>query len=318
MATLNVLSGTVQHVPAAGGRPTPAANGMNLAIGDRVLTGPKSFALITFLDGTTVTAQPESDIAVKKMDLGKKASKVTVQINTGTVWARVVRLMDPESGLSFESNTATATVHDGLIGGQQNADGSFACWTRTQGMTVVDKHGRTIVLIPGEKVLVKEGEELVPQPFLVNQSTLRVTAPAGFLPLVQMPDQARVAGFVMESLDVNQVFGSLTHAAIDRTHVVEVPAGTSGPYVLLLEAQQDGPVIVNVVGSFKGSPAYQLDLSVIMKQGERVRTDITQQLDPAGETDPKTAKVLSGKATPWRPITGPLPGMVHVNPKDVP
>lgn len=316
-ATLSILAGTVQHVPAGGTQPKPAVNGMNLNLGDRVTTGPKSTALITFLEGSTLTVQPESDVAVTKADIGKKSSKVKVQINVGTVWARVVRLVDPDSSFSLESNTATATVHDGLIGGQQNADGTFSCWTRTQGMMVTDKTGRTVVLLPGEKTMVKEGHELVPQAFLVNQSVLHITVPPGFLPLIVMPDQARVAGFVERGVEVNQVFGSLTSARADGSHIVEVPAGLPGPYVIQVEALQDGPVIVKAAGSFKGAQAYQLDLSVIMRKGERVKTEITQQMDETTAAEPKTSKVLAGAATPWRPLTAPLPGTILLSPAEL-
>jgi len=316
-ATLSILAGTVQHVPAGSTQPKPAVNGMNLSAGDRVTTGPKSTALITFLDGSTLTVQPESDVAVTKADIGKKSSKVNVQVNVGTVWARVVRLVDPDSSFSLESNTATATVHDGLIGGQQNADGTFSCWTRTQGMMVTDKTGRAVVLLPGEKTMVKEGHELVPQVFMVNQSALQITVPPGFLPLIVMPDQVRVAGFVEGGIEVNQVFGSLTSARPVGGHVVEVPAGVTGPYTILLEALQDGPVIVKAAGSFKGVPVYQLDLSVVMRKGERVKTEITQQIDEATAAEPKTSKVLGGAASPWRPLTGPLPGTILISPGEL-
>jgi len=316
-ATLSILAGTVQHVPAGGTQPAAAANGMNLNMGDRILTGPKSTALVTFLDGSTLTVQPDSDVAVKKAEIGKKGSKISVQINIGTVWARVVRLADPESRFSLESNTASATVHDGLIGAMQGEDGHFGCWTRAQGMMVTDRWGRSIVLLPGEKTAVYEGKDLVPAPFMVNQSALRITAPAGFLPLVVMPDQARVAGFVGSGVEVNQVFGSLTSARPDGSHVVEVPAGLPGPYMLVLSALQEGPVIVKVAGSFKGSPVYQQDLSVRMTKGEQVKTEITQQIDEATAGEPKTAKVLSGSATPWRPLGGAPPGTILLSPAEL-
>jgi hypothetical protein len=316
-ATLSILAGAVQHVVAGETQPKAAADGMNLKVGDRILTGPKSMALVTFLDGSTLTVQPDSDVAVKKAEIGKKSALVCVLINAGTVWARVVNMDDPESSFSLESNTATATVHDGLIGGRQNRDGSFACWTRTQRMTVTDKKGRTVVLSPGEKTMVKEGLELVPQLFAVHRSALRITAPAGVLPLVLMPDEARVAGFVATGVEVNQVFGSLTSAGADGSHVVEVPAGLPGPYVLMLEALRDGPVIVKLAGSFKGGPAYRMDLPVTIRKGERVRTEITQQLDQATAAEPETAKVLNGNATPWRPMSGPVPGTILVSPAEL-
>src|SRR5262245_32449502 len=62
-ATLSVLAApaAVQRVPAGSTAPQPAKDGSSLTVGDRVLTGPDAIALITFLDGSTVTVQPRSD-----------------------------------------------------------------------------------------------------------------------------------------------------------------------------------------------------------------------------------------------------------------
>ncbi|MBI5855455.1 MAG: FecR domain-containing protein, partial [Nitrospirae bacterium] len=204
-ATLSVLGGTVQHV-TSGGTQAQARDGMDLALGDRVLTGPKSTAVITFLDGTTVTVQPDSDVQVKKADITSQKSTISIKINLGVVWARVVRLADPKSSLSLESNTATATVHDGLIGGEMTPD-HFMCWTMAGPVTVTDPQGQVLmVLLPGEKTMVQPNGKNQPAPaaFSVNQSTLRVTASAGVLPLVVMDDGARVAGFVAPTIEVNQ------------------------------------------------------------------------------------------------------------------
>jgi hypothetical protein len=184
-------------------------------------------------------------------------------------------------------------------------------------MLVTDRSGRSVVLVPGEKTVVKDGQELVPQAFKVNQSALQVMAPPGFLPVVLMPDQARLAGFVAPGVEVNQVFGSLTREAPDGTHEVEVPAGTTGPYVLVMEALQDGPAIAKVTGSFKGAPVYTLDLSVVMRKGERVKTEIMQQIEEATSAEPKTAKVVGGAASPWRPLTGSLPGTILLSPAEL-
>ena len=39
---------------------------MNLAEGDRIRTGAKGLALITFLDGSTVTVLPDAEVTVKQ------------------------------------------------------------------------------------------------------------------------------------------------------------------------------------------------------------------------------------------------------------
>jgi hypothetical protein len=320
-ATLSILVGSAQFVSAGGGQAQPATDGMSLAVGDRVLTASKSEALITFLDGSTLTVMPESDVAVKKVVLGTakgSGSNISVQITVGKVWARVVKFLDPNAGMSLESNTATATVHDGLIGGQQDPDGTFSCWTRVGGMAVKDGQGRTlVVLLPGEKTVVKANQSPAPQAFFVQQSAIKITAPSNLFPLVLMPDKVRVAGFVAPGVEVNQVFGSFTGAGADGARIVEVPAGVPGPFTLVLEGVQDGPFTVNLTGLFKGAPVYQQGLSGTIKQGERLTAQITQQLDPATVGEPKTAKVQSGKIEPLKPLEGPLPGHILLSPGEL-
>lgn len=318
-ATLTILAGTVHRVPAGGSQLQAAIDGMNLAVGDRIVTWPKSHALITFLDGSTVTVQPHSDVAVKKADVsGGKGSTIGIAINRGTVWARVVRVLDPKASFSLESNTATATVHDGLIGGQQNEDGSFVCWTRAGALTVKDPQGQTLLTLqPNEKTMVHAGQKPAAQPFAVNQSMLKITASANVLPLVEMPDKLHVTGFVAPVWEVNQVFGSFTGTTAEGKHIVEVPAGVPGPFLLVLQGLRDGPFKVTLVGSFKGDPIYQQELSGTLKKGERFRTEITQQMDDATASEPKTAKVKSGSVVPLSPWHGPLPGPIVLSPAEL-
>jgi hypothetical protein len=317
-ATLSILAGTVQRVPAGSSQPHTAADGMDLSVGDRIMTGPKATALVTFLDGSTLTVQPDSDVTVRRADIGGKKSSIGVRVNLGTVWARVVRLADPQSSFSLESNTATATVHDGLIGGRQNPDGSFVCWSMAGALMTVKgspEDQSVLTLQPGQEAVVKPGMKPVPQSHPVSVSWVKITASAEVHPLVLMPDKVRVAGYVAPGIEVNQVLGSVTGAAMDRTHVVEVPAGVQGPFTLVLEGRQDGPFKVKLVGlvregQFKEKPAYHLELAGTIKKGERVSTEITQQMDPATVADPKTAKVRGGSVTPLKPLQGPLPGKV--------
>ena len=318
-ATLSVLGGTAQHVADGSAQAQPARDGMDLAIGDRVLTGPKSTAVITFLDGSTVTMQADSDVQVKNADFTPKKSTISVKINLGVVWARVVKLADPKSSLSLESNTATATVHDGLIGGDMNPD-RFMCWTMAGPVTVTDPQGQVlVVLLPGEKTRVQPNGKSQPAPaaFSANQSTLRVTASAGVLPLVVMDDGARVAGFVAPTIEVNHVFGSLTQANEDGTHMVQVPAGAPGPFTVVVEGVREGAFTLTLVGSFKGKKVYEQELSGSIKKGERMKTAVTQQLDPATAAERTTARLQGGNAAPLETHTGPLPGKVRLSPMEL-
>ncbi|MGH7166329.1 MAG: hypothetical protein ACREIS_12485, partial [Nitrospiraceae bacterium] len=181
-------------------------------------------------------------------------------------------------------------------------------------------------LKPGQMIKFEPGkpQPAPPHPFATNQSALKVTASAGVLPLVLMTDKGRVAGFVAPGIEVNQVFGSITEAGTDGSHLVQVPAGATGPFTLVLEGFKDGPYTVRVSGLFKDKkddqvykPVYQQELSGTIKKGERVVSEITQQIDPATAGEPKTAKVQSGSATPFQPFNGPLPGKILLSPTEL-
>lgn len=316
-ATLTILKGAVQRMAAGGNQAQPATDGMNLAVGDRVLTGANAEALITFLDGSTLTVMPKGDVTVKQAETGKQRSTIAIQVNLGKVWARVVRLADQKSSFSLESNTATATVHDGLIGSQQDEDGTFTCWTKAGPLTVTDRLGQTLTLQPGQKAVVKGEAAPTPLPFAVHQSVLTVVASPNVLPLVLMDDAVRVAGFVAPGVEVNQVFGSFTGQGKDGTRTVEVPAGVTGPFMLVLEGKEDGPFHLTLSGSFKGVLAYLQPLSGTIAKGQRLHARIDQVLDQATLGDPKQAKVRSGAASAFTPLAGALPGKILLSPDEL-
>ncbi|MEQ1654868.1 MAG: FecR domain-containing protein [Nitrospira sp.] len=314
-ATLNIIAGDVKVVPPEGGPARAAKDGMNLAVGAHVVTGPKSTALVTFLDGSTLTVQPDSDATVKQADLSKKQSTVRIKVNLGTVWARVARLVDAGSSFSLESNSATATVHDGLIGARQEADGTFTCWTRAGNLFLVDSSGRIISeLNPGQMDVVKPGQPSNPHPFFSNDSALRVTTSPDVLPLILMADKARLVGFASPRSEVNQVFGAFTGLTEEGGHITEVPAGIAAPFTLIVEGQTSGPFEVTIAGLHKGAPVSQQRLSGTVKKGERLVTTIMPQLNDATAGDPKTAKVVGLTATPFQPMVGPLPGVLLLSP----
>jgi hypothetical protein len=316
-ATLSILTGTVNRVPSGSTQSQVAKDGMNLHVGDRIVTEAKATALVTFLDGSTLTVQPDSNVAVNRADVSDGSSRISIQIYLGTVWARVVSLVDPNSSFSLESNTATATVHDGLIGGRQTPDHSFICWTMAGDLLVKDKMGKQLVTLkPGEKTTVQNDQDSGRQTFAVNHSTLKVTASPNVLPLMLMADNLRVTGFVAPGLEVNQVFGSLTGIEGYGTRTIEVPAGVPGPFTLLVEGKADTPYMITVEGFHKGTRVYRQNLAGTITKGDRLITRITQELETNTASNPKTAQVLTGRAEDLRSLQRSLPGIILVSPHE--
>ena len=321
-ATLTVLSAPVERVGAGADRPAAAASGADLAVGDRVVTGTDGRALITFLDGSTVTVEPASEVTVRQAQMdGREASRVGLLVTVGTVWARVAGWLGGRATLTLESNAYSATAHDGLIGAQQDKGGTFVCWTRAGGLDVTGPTGPAAHLDPGHKATLAPGRPVLTELFAVTRSTLEVSTSGPVLPLVTMPDRVRLAGFVPPGIEVNQVFGSLTIAASSGPRTIDVPAGVAGPFVVTLAAVGDGPFTLTVVGRHQGVETYRHERTGVAHQGQGLRAEVVQMMDAtAGASDPRTARAGQAGMTELRPevltpVTVPLSALELAAPR---
>lgn len=279
-ATLSVLTAPVERVGGDANAPEPGVTGMNLAAGDRIRTGAGGAALITFLNGSTVTLLSDTEITVKQAPTGRaKAAGIRMLIHTGRVWARVVQAAGSRSTLTLESNDYTATAHDGLIGAEQSA-GTFVCWTRRGTVWLTDKSGQTdTVLVAGQRARARFAAAVTAEPFAPSASTLEVRTTGPVVPLVRMPDGSQAAGFLAPDVEVNQVFGSLTEAKGGQRWLVEVPGGHEGPYTLILTGTGAGAFTARITGRYAGFSAYRQDIRGEARPGERLFTRITQTVN---------------------------------------
>jgi hypothetical protein len=314
-ATLTVLGGEVERLPVAAG---PPGRGVDLAEGDRVRTGADGRALITFLDGTTMTVEPASEITVRRARVSPERADVGVLVTVGTVWARVASWLGSRGTVSIESHAYTATAHDGLIGGQTRPDGGFVCWTRAGTLRLLRADGRSeTVLQPGEKATAVTGRTAVVEPFSVHRSTLEVVVTGPVLPLLVLPDGQRVAGYVDPGVEVNQVFGSLTANRGARGRIIEVPAGAAGTYRLVLDAVGEGPYEVAVIGRFQSLPVYSGGARGRVDAADRLIAEISQQVAAEDTAEPRTARITGGRMEAAYPLAGPTPGTVLLSPREI-
>ena len=317
-ATLTVLGGAVDLLRADGSR-AAVASGTSLSVGDRILTGADGRALITFLDGTTVTVEPRSEIVVRELEVGgRERSSIQVLITAGTVWARIANLLGGRGTVSLASNTRAAIAHDGLIGAEQRRDGTFVCWTRAGTVELVDAGGATQgQLEPGHKATVPPGSRPVTDTFSVHRSVVEVIARGPVWPLVVMPDGVRLAGFVAPGIEVNQVFGSLTARRPAETWIVEVPGGFPGPYQVILSGIADGAFAVTVSGRVHGRAVYERKWAGTIARGQRLAGGVIQDFDPRAAVPANEAEALSGTTSPLRPAREPTPGIVLLSPLEI-
>jgi hypothetical protein len=310
-ATLSVLANPVERVPAGGDTPEPAVSGTDLAEGDRVRTGEGGVALITFLNGSTVTLPPGSDVTVKQAPTaGARVAGIRMLIHAGRVWARVAKVAGSRSTLTLESNEYAATARDGLIGAEE-VGGTFVCWTRRGMLSLIDHRGQgEVVLVPGQRARARNGVPVTPEPFVAGSSALEIRTTGPVVPLVRMPDGTQAAGFLAPDVEVNQVFGSLTEGE-GRRWLVEVPGGHEGPYTLILTGTGAGPFTVRVSGRYLGFTAYRREIRGEARVGERLFTRIAQAV--RGE-DPQIARVRDASLEALRAWNADEPAAVVVTP----
>ena len=308
-ATLTVLAPPVDRVAAGAAGMEPGVNGMSLGEGDRIKTGAAGQALITFLDGSTVTVQPNADVTVKQT-VERGATGVRLLIHAGRVWARVVRSAGRRAPLSLESNEYAATAHDGLIGAERTG-GEFVCWTRRGEVRLTDRSGQTdVVLMAGRRARAHFGSPVVPEPFVPSASVIEIKTTGPVVPLVRMPDGRTAAGFLADRVEVNQVFGSLTEGEGTRW-LVEVPGGQAGAYSLILTGTAEGPFNVRITGRYASLPVYRQDLSGHARPGERLATRIIHEVSGS---DPRTARAIDASFEGLRRWDGGDPAVLVSSP----
>ena len=307
-ATLTVLGGEVELVRSAGERGA-AVSGTSLAVGDRIQTGPAGRGLITFLDGTTVTVEPRSEVTVRELEVGdRQRSNLQVLITAGTVWARIANLLGGRGTVSLASNTHAAIAHDGLIGAEQRTDGTFVCWTRAGTVQLVDASGASLALLePGQKATIPPGSRQMTETFSAHRSTVEIVARGPVWPLVVMPDGVRLAGFVDPGIEVNQVFGSLT-ARRDDVRIVEVPGGAPGPYRVLLTGISDGDYMVTVTGRVRGGRSTSGSGRVPSLRGQRLEGGVVQDFDPRQTPPANEAETVRETSRPCGRLAARRPG----------
>ena len=110
VATLSEIDGDVSVMEAGTDSWTDGQVGMSLVVGDTVKTGNDSSAAITFLDGTTMELEANTEIEITSVDVstGTGDTTVTITQTIGIVISRLTQILDPAS--SYETVTPSGVT----------------------------------------------------------------------------------------------------------------------------------------------------------------------------------------------------------------
>ena len=240
-STLSILRGEGHYSAQARGPIVAAVDGQDVAVGDRVITGPDTNVILTFFEGSTFTVTPNTDIVVERLQGDQSSRDFSLRLNAGTIWARVVSLVNPAARFQVTTPTAVAVVRGSQIGARILPDGTFQCWTREGAMSVETSLGQQADLAAGETVLVQpDGQIAAQRPFEPAASLLRFDVRGPVWSVAVHPDGG-ANGIVEPGVVVSQTFGALVtpYRPAGGALAFEVPANWSGRYVLVLQGRED-------------------------------------------------------------------------------
>ncbi len=164
VATLSEIEGDVSVMEAGTDSWVEGQVGMELEEGDAIKTGNDSSAAITFLDGTTMELEANTEIEISSVDVSADTGGTTVTITQtiGTVISRLTQILDPAS--SYETvtpsgvtsvrarpaNPATAVVGVTGNGTTWIANLGGDVWMKGQGIELLVPDGRKGLVMPGQ------------------------------------------------------------------------------------------------------------------------------------------------------------------------
>lgn len=135
--TVTVISGDVQVRHGATGTFVSATDGEVLSAGDTVRTADGARAVLTYFEGSTVSVEPNTELAIETASALTDGSTVVVmQQNFGRTWHVVTKLITGNSKYEVKTPASTASVRGTAFVVDSDAERTVV--TTTEG-TVVDR-----------------------------------------------------------------------------------------------------------------------------------------------------------------------------------
>jgi hypothetical protein len=166
-ATLTDVSGQIQVADSGrAGEWDTVADGERVRSGQRIQTGPESWATLVFFDGTKTTLAPETDLMLSEIDGSwGDVLQVTLIQNEGQTDHQVVPFDSENAGYYVFTPTGTASVR-GTDFRVLVADTGKSLFSVSTGQVLVNNEGSQALLNAGQGVVSELGKPLVSPTYL--------------------------------------------------------------------------------------------------------------------------------------------------------
>jgi hypothetical protein len=290
--TLTVLSGdvTVRH---GSGDFAPAADGEVLSEGDAIRTGPDGRAILTYFEGSTVTIEPATELAIDSANSTADGGTVVLMTQSvGRTWHVVTKLIT--SGSKYEVRTPASTASVRGTEFQVDADDATTTVTTTEGTVVAQVEDP---VQPGTAVDVPvvagttqtQPRNAAPAPArTAPEPERKVTVTVGSSNTLIVDPLGRANGVTKDGKLVVQTPGAQVKRDGDKIVVTlpNLPDGKLAARVDKKDAQDDGDVQVTTKVEEKGRATVIDDKAVV--KGDKKSAGVELKRTTDGTTQGRT------------------------------
>ena len=299
VTTLTLLSGTARIHRGEPPQPIDAEDGMALQVRDTIRTASGSYAIITFVDGTTVTMEPSTGVTIASLLEGRAsqplATAIALQQESGVTWSNVPSLV-ASSLFQIETAAAVVLVRGTSIKVTVERQSNRAQVEVYSGVAQVRARGEEVQLTPGTQSLIPVGAGPGEQ--------LNIDAPSEWLRFTMSPaiwayatnPIGLSAGFLAPGMEVNQAPGGDVGLPFGGTRYFELPVTEGGEYPVLIQGGLAGEYQLVVQGLSGESPVFVDGVQGTIEPGQQFLGHLT-----VNYTD---GKLTGGNLNPFTPHSG--------------
>jgi FecR protein len=282
--TLSVLSGRTEIQIHGSPDWQLGSDGLILNAGSHVKTAADSYAMLTFVDGSTIKLEPGTEIGVSTSELKDRVSTKIVLLQTvGKTWSYVQPVGSNSADFSIETPSSIISAHGT----------SFTTEVDPAGLTRVAAVEGTVDVLAQEKEvsLVSQQTQIEPgaapqppEPLTTVENTLVVSTGLSAVSTVCDPSGSST-GYLPNGLAINQITGS-KNTLFAGGQEINVAQPAPGEYAIIVRSVNQQAVQVNIQlkGPEQGLFVYNEMLNGSADGVWLIRLDISQ-----GSSTPKVA-----------------------------
>ena len=303
LAILTVLAEGVGFQGPNAGTFSAATGEQPIAMGTRIRTSGEGRAVVTFQDGTTATLDPNTELALVRIEPGDGqpgSLLIGVELGSGRLWVQVTSLREIGSRFQLQAGDVTVEALAGVSGFRKDPDNSVTCWVIAGQPLKMDTPVGTLRLLSGQQATLAPGKELPPaSPRVFGPGVIEIETEGAMLARVVTPENLTI-GFPLDDLIVNQVQDATTSRLAEAPRWIRIPGPRQGSYRLVLESHVADRYRVQAKLTVQGQELSALEWSGAARPGERLLAELTTEVRDGAPT----AIHFDG----IRPMTGDAPG----------